>query len=88
MHYFIVYIFIGKLVLQQMGGHSKLGRKHTDKAKEAAVKAKGQKPEDSKSEGKKKSKKDPSILESVDFWPLTFSAASLALSLDLRPSLL
>ena len=64
MHYSIMYIFIGKLVLQQMGGHSKLGRKHTDKAKEAAVKAKGQKLEDSKSEGKKSPKR------TLQYWNL------------------
>ena len=41
MRYFIVYIFIGKLVLQQMGGHSKPDRKPKDKSKETAVKIKG-----------------------------------------------
>ena len=71
--------FYRKLVLQ-MTGHSKPSRKLKDKAKEAAVKSKGQKSEVSNSEGKKKSKKDPALFESADFCPLVFSAASLALS--------
>ena len=62
-----------------MTGHSKPSRKLKDKAKEAAVKSKGQKSEVSNSEGKKKSKKDPALFESADFCPLVFSAASLAL---------
>jgi len=57
--------FERKLVLQQMAGHSKPGRKPKDKAKEAAEKAKTQKSEDSNSEGEKKSKKEPFMLQTL-----------------------
>ena len=57
--------FERKLVLQQMAGHSKPGRKPKDKAKEAAEKAKSQKSEDSNSEGEKKSKKEPFMLQTL-----------------------
>ena len=70
-----------------MTGHSKPSRKPKDKAKEAAVKSKGQSQKIPLVKAKK-SKKDPSLFESADFCPLAFSAASLALSLGLRPSLL
>ena len=57
--------FERKLVLQQMAGHSKPGRKPKDKAKEAAEKAKSKKSEDSNSEGEKKSKKEPFMLQTL-----------------------
>ena len=55
------------LVLQQMAGHSKLGCKPKDKAKEAAEKAKGQKSADSNSEESFFDFYLPSLLESSDF---------------------
>ena len=80
--------FERKLVLQQMAGHSKPGRKPKDKAKEAAEKVKGQKSADFNSEGSFLEFFLPSLLESSDFWPLAFTATSLALSLGLRLCLL
>ena len=52
-----------------MAGHSKPGCKPKDKAKEAAVKTKGQKSEDSNSEGKKVQKGSFTI---GIFWLLAF----------------
>merc|ERR1711997_635336 len=53
-----------KLVLQQMAGHNKPGRKPKDKAKETAT-PKAKKTESEESDEGKKSKKEPFMLQTL-----------------------